>query len=153
MNESLSQWLTAACFESGWSLGTHCGFPHSLGDSVARMMQKSDCCALSSNRLSNDSENKMNPTVHVTRLVLLKMHCKGQRDMKSVSLPSGLMSPTLAPTAVPSLTPAPVQNDLLETGFDTLGTLPSPTAPLPASAAEPPGGTPAPSGGFDASSE
>lgn len=67
------------------------------------------------------------------------------------------MSLTLAPTAAPSLTPAPAQNDLLETGFDTLGTLPSPTAPLPAlaaaAAAEPASGTPAPSGGFDASSE
>lgn len=66
------------------------------------------------------------------------------------------MSPTLAPTAAPSLTPAPVQNDLLETGFDTMGTLPSPTAPLPASTAAAPesaGGTPAPSGGFDASSK
>lgn len=83
-----------------------------------------------------------------------EMHSKGQSDSKVCRPSSGLMSPTLAPTAAPS-------HDLLETGFDTLGTLPSPTAPLLASAAavaaaaapEPASGTPAPSGGFDASSE
>ncbi|XP_055358905.1 clathrin coat assembly protein AP180 isoform X11 [Betta splendens] len=70
----------------------------------------------------------------------------------------GLMSPTLAPTVVPALAPlapasAPVQNDLLESGFDSLGPLPSPTPPVPA--AEPAATTApaptAPSGGFDAS--
>ncbi|XP_034554614.1 clathrin coat assembly protein AP180 [Notolabrus celidotus] len=67
----------------------------------------------------------------------------------------GLMSPTLAPTAAPALAPAfalaPVQNDLLESGFDALGSLPSPTPPVPAAAPEPATTTPAPSGGFDAS--
>ncbi|XP_055358897.1 clathrin coat assembly protein AP180 isoform X3 [Betta splendens] len=72
----------------------------------------------------------------------------------------GLMSPTLAPTVVPALAPlapasAPVQNDLLESGFDSLGPLPSPTPPVPA--AEPAATTApaptAPSGGFDASSD
>ncbi|XP_056236992.1 clathrin coat assembly protein AP180 isoform X6 [Seriola aureovittata] len=81
----------------------------------------------------------------------------------------GLMSPTLAPTAAPALAPlapapasAPVQNDLLESGFDALGSLPSPTPPVPAAVAavpivpalaapEPVTATPAPSGGFDAS--
>lgn len=190
MNESLSQ--------LGWSLCTHCGFPHSLGDSVAQMMQKLDCCALTLNRLKKVSGKKMTWTllaslalvsfisnfVDVTispvmreNLLLLQllcsmcvslhantpaeMHYKGQSDSKVCRPSSGLMSLTLAPTAAPSLTPAPVQNDLLETGFDTLGTLPSPTAPLLASAAavaaaaapEPASGTPAPSGGFDASSE
>lgn len=59
MNESLSQLLTVACFESGWSLCTRCGFPHSLGDSVAQMMQKLDCCALTLNRLKQVSGKKM----------------------------------------------------------------------------------------------
>ncbi|XP_032413474.1 clathrin coat assembly protein AP180 isoform X4 [Xiphophorus hellerii] len=70
----------------------------------------------------------------------------------------GLISPTLAPTVAP----APVQNDLLETGFDSLASLPSPTPPVPAAASvvpiaptaaasEPASATPAPSGGFDAS--
>ncbi|XP_029360574.1 clathrin coat assembly protein AP180 [Echeneis naucrates] len=64
----------------------------------------------------------------------------------------GLMSPTLAPTAAPALAPlapapapAPAQNDLLESDFDALGSLASPTPPVPATT------TPAPSGGFDAS--
>ncbi|XP_027874271.1 clathrin coat assembly protein AP180 isoform X8 [Xiphophorus couchianus] len=70
----------------------------------------------------------------------------------------GLISPTLAPTAAPAL----VQNDLLETAFDSLASLPSPTPPVPAAASvvpiaptaaasEPASATPAPSGGFDAS--
>ncbi|XP_029928285.1 clathrin coat assembly protein AP180 isoform X4 [Myripristis murdjan] len=78
----------------------------------------------------------------------------------------GLMSPSLAPSAAPPLaaalapSPAPVQGDLLESGFDALGSLPSPTPPVPAAAsavpmipaaAEPATTTPAPSGGFDAS--
>nr|XP_046254324.1 clathrin coat assembly protein AP180 isoform X10 [Scatophagus argus] len=77
----------------------------------------------------------------------------------------GLMSPTLAPTAAPSLAPAlalasaPVQNDLLESGFDTLGSLPSPSPPVHAAVATVPivpasaetATTSAPSGGFDAS--
>ncbi|XP_006794887.1 clathrin coat assembly protein AP180 isoform X6 [Neolamprologus brichardi] len=75
----------------------------------------------------------------------------------------GLMSPTLTPAAAPALAPALVQNDLLETGFDALGALPSPAPPVPAvvaavpivpapaTAAEPPSTTSAPSGGFDAS--
>ncbi|XP_040900603.1 clathrin coat assembly protein AP180 [Toxotes jaculatrix] len=73
----------------------------------------------------------------------------------------GLMSPTLAPTAAtalaalaPAPASAPVQNDLLESGFDALGSLPSPTPPVPAAVAavpEPATTTPAPSGGFDAS--
>ncbi|XP_036931038.1 clathrin coat assembly protein AP180 isoform X8 [Acanthopagrus latus] len=76
----------------------------------------------------------------------------------------GLMSPTLAPTAAPALAPAlapaPVQGDLLESGFDALGSLSSPAPPVPAAVAaapivpaalEPVSTTPAPSGGFDAS--
>ncbi|XP_053736512.1 clathrin coat assembly protein AP180 isoform X3 [Synchiropus splendidus] len=75
----------------------------------------------------------------------------------------GLMSPTLAPTAATALAPAQVQNDLLESGFDTLGSLPSPTPPVPAAvpvvplapvtaaAPEPAAVAAAPSGGFDAS--
>lgn len=77
------------------------------------------------------------------------------------------MSPTLAPTAVPPLAPAPApapasaQNDLLESGFDALGSLPSPTPPVPlaaplvqaTTAAEPATTTTVPSGGFDASSK
>ncbi|XP_076592334.1 clathrin coat assembly protein AP180 isoform X3 [Chaetodon auriga] len=76
----------------------------------------------------------------------------------------GLMSPTLAPTAAPALAPAlapaPVQGDLLESGFDALGSLTSPTPSVPAAVAavpivpavpEPATTTPAPSGGFDAS--
>ncbi|XP_026039513.1 clathrin coat assembly protein AP180 isoform X7 [Astatotilapia calliptera] len=75
----------------------------------------------------------------------------------------GLMSPTLTPAAAPALAPALVQNDLLETGFDALGALPSPAPPVPAvvavvpivpapaAAVEPPSTTSAPSGGFDAS--
>ncbi|XP_043974092.1 clathrin coat assembly protein AP180 isoform X4 [Gambusia affinis] len=70
----------------------------------------------------------------------------------------GLISPTLAaPAAL-----APVQNDLLETGFDSLASLPSPTPPVPAAASvvpiaptaaapDPASASPAPSGGFDAS--
>lgn len=80
--------------------------------------------------------------------------------------PSGLMSPTLAPTAAPALAPAlapaPVQGDLLESGFDALGSLSAPAPPVPAAVAaapivpatlEPVSTTPAPSGGFDASSK
>ncbi|XP_014872967.1 clathrin coat assembly protein AP180 isoform X11 [Poecilia latipinna] len=78
----------------------------------------------------------------------------------------GLISPTLAPTAAPALAPAlapaPVQNDFLETGFDSLASLPTPTPPVPAAASvvpiaptavvsEPASAMPAPSGGFDAS--
>ncbi|KAM8868934.1 clathrin coat assembly protein AP180-like isoform 5-T5 [Spinachia spinachia] len=71
----------------------------------------------------------------------------------------GLMSPTLAPTAAPALAPAlaPLQNNLLESSFDALGSLSSPAAPIPAAvpivpAAQDPGTTtPVPSGGFDAS--
>ncbi|XP_030248430.1 clathrin coat assembly protein AP180 isoform X10 [Sparus aurata] len=76
----------------------------------------------------------------------------------------GLMSPTLAPTAAPALAPAlapaPVQGDLLESGFDALGSLSAPAPPVPAAVAaapivpaalEPVSTTPAPSGGFDAS--
>lgn len=75
---------------------------------------------------------------------------------------SPTLAPTTAPTLAPALAPAPVQNDLLETGFDSLGSLPSPTAPVPAAVAavqivpaapEPATATPAPSGGFDASSK
>lgn len=87
---------------------------------------------------------------------------------------SGLMSPTLAPTAAaaPALAPAmalapapvpvPVQNDLLESGFDNLGSLPSPAAPVPAAAAAAPivpaatdsvPAAQAPPGGFNASSK
>ncbi|XP_068179457.1 clathrin coat assembly protein AP180-like [Antennarius striatus] len=70
----------------------------------------------------------------------------------------GLMSPTLAPTVAPALAPAlapaqasaPVQNDLLESGFDSLGSLASQAPPAPA-APEPVVTAPAPSGGFDAS--
>ncbi|XP_037128697.1 clathrin coat assembly protein AP180 isoform X9 [Syngnathus acus] len=71
-----------------------------------------------------------------------------------------LMSPTLAPTVAPALAPAmapaPAQNYLLESGFETLGSLSSPTPPVPAvpmvpATAEPAKATPAPSGGFDAS--
>uniref|UniRef100_A0A1A8NG36 Clathrin coat assembly protein AP180 n=1 Tax=Nothobranchius pienaari TaxID=704102 RepID=A0A1A8NG36_9TELE len=75
----------------------------------------------------------------------------------------GLISPTLAPTAAPALAPAltpalapaPVQNNLLETGFDSLGSLSSPTPPVPAArtSAELVSSTPVPSGGFDASSD
>ncbi|XP_014872906.1 clathrin coat assembly protein AP180 isoform X3 [Poecilia latipinna] len=80
----------------------------------------------------------------------------------------GLISPTLAPTAAPALAPAlapaPVQNDFLETGFDSLASLPTPTPPVPAAASvvpiaptavvsEPASAMPAPSGGFDASSD
>lgn len=75
------------------------------------------------------------------------------------------MSPTLAPTAaVPALAPAmaPAQNDLLESGFDNVGSLPSPAAPVPAAAAaapivlaasDPVPTVPAPPGGFNASSK
>lgn len=81
---------------------------------------------------------------------------------------SGLMSPTLAPTAAApalapamALAPAPVQNDLLESGFDNLGSLPSPAAPVPAAVAAAPmipaaadaiPAAQAPPGGFNASS-
>uniref|UniRef100_A0A1A7XD86 Clathrin coat assembly protein AP180 n=1 Tax=Iconisemion striatum TaxID=60296 RepID=A0A1A7XD86_9TELE len=71
----------------------------------------------------------------------------------------GLISPTLAPTAAPALAPAlapaPAQNNLLETGFDALGSLSSPAPPVPAAgiSAEPVSSPPVPSGGFDASSD
>eukprot|EP00066_Takifugu_rubripes_P014385 XP_011603651.1 PREDICTED: clathrin coat assembly protein AP180 [Takifugu rubripes] len=79
----------------------------------------------------------------------------------------GLMSPTLAPTAAApalapamALAPAPVQNDLLESGFDNLGSLPFPAAPVPAAVAaaplvpaatDPLPSAQAPPGGFNAS--
>ncbi|XP_019124739.1 clathrin coat assembly protein AP180 isoform X2 [Larimichthys crocea] len=71
----------------------------------------------------------------------------------------GLMSPTLAPTAAPALAPALapapalIQGDLLESGFDALGSLTAPTPPVPVVPAVPEPATtaPAPSGGFDAS--
>ncbi|CAG6015999.1 unnamed protein product [Menidia menidia] len=78
----------------------------------------------------------------------------------------GLMSPTLAPAAAPALAPALAPapaGDLLETGFDALGPLPSPTPPVavaavpivpaaaPVAADPAPAATSAPSGGFDAS--
>lgn len=75
------------------------------------------------------------------------------------------MSPTLAPTAAaPALAPAmaPAQNDLLESGFDNVGSLPSPAAPVPAAAAaapillaasDPVPNSQAPPGGFNASSK
>lgn len=75
------------------------------------------------------------------------------------------MSPTLAPTAAapafsPAMALAPVQNDLLESGFDNLGSLPSPAAPVPAAAAAAPivpaaldPVAQAPPGGFNASSK
>uniref|UniRef100_A0A674NCC0 Clathrin coat assembly protein AP180 n=1 Tax=Takifugu rubripes TaxID=31033 RepID=A0A674NCC0_TAKRU len=81
----------------------------------------------------------------------------------------GLMSPTLAPTAAApalapamALAPAPVQNDLLESGFDNLGSLPFPAAPVPAAVAaaplvpaatDPLPSAQAPPGGFNASSD
>ncbi|KAM6967617.1 clathrin coat assembly protein AP180 [Aplochiton taeniatus] len=68
------------------------------------------------------------------------------------------MAPTLAPTLAPSLALAPVsaQNDLLESGFDILGSLTSPTPPGPATvplvpAAADTTATGAPPGGFDTS--
>nr|XP_023010580.1 clathrin coat assembly protein AP180 isoform X8 [Maylandia zebra] len=68
----------------------------------------------------------------------------------------GLMSPTLTPAAAPALAPALVQNDLLETGFDALGALPSPAPPVPAVVAvvpivPAPAAAVEPPGGFDAS--
>lgn len=73
------------------------------------------------------------------------------------------MSPTLAPTAA---APALVQNDLLESGFDGVGSLPSPAAPVPAAVAAAAAAAPilpavsdpvpaaqAPPGGFNASSK
>lgn len=76
------------------------------------------------------------------------------------------MSPTLAPTAAaaPTLAPAmaPAQNDLLESGFDNVGSLPSPAAPVPAAAAaapmvlaasDPVQTAQAPPAGFNASSK
>lgn len=74
------------------------------------------------------------------------------------------MSPTLAPTAA---APALVQNDLLESGFDGVGSLPSPAAPVPAAVAaaaaaaapilpavsDPVPAAQAPPGGFNASSK
>lgn len=92
---------------------------------------------------------------------------KQSANNDSFSLP-GLMSPTLAPTAAApalapamALAPAPVQNDLLESGFDNLGSLPSPAAPVPAAVAaapivpaatDPIPAPQAPPGGFNASS-
>lgn len=68
------------------------------------------------------------------------------------------MSPTLTPAAAPALAPALVQNDLLETGFDALGALPSPAPPVPAVVAvvpivPAPAAAVEPPGGFDASSK
>nr|XP_046157784.1 clathrin coat assembly protein AP180-like isoform X5 [Oncorhynchus gorbuscha] len=75
----------------------------------------------------------------------------------------GLMSPSLAPTAAPAplapalapalaptLAPVSAQNDLLECGFDTLGSLP-PLMPATPAAADTVPAAAAPSGGFDAS--
>ncbi|KAK6326033.1 hypothetical protein J4Q44_G00016770 [Coregonus suidteri] len=75
----------------------------------------------------------------------------------------GLMSPSLAPTAAPApltpalapalapiLAPVSAQNDLLEGGFDTLGSLPPLMPAIPAAADTAPAAA-APSGGFDAS--
>ncbi|XP_068999493.1 clathrin coat assembly protein AP180 [Embiotoca jacksoni] len=69
-------------------------------------------------------------------------------------------APALAPALAPVLASAPVHNDLLESGFDALASLPSPTPLLPAAVAaapivpaiaEPASTTQAPSGSFDAS--
>ncbi|XP_045574269.1 clathrin coat assembly protein AP180 isoform X5 [Salmo salar] len=75
----------------------------------------------------------------------------------------GLMSPSLAPTAAaaslapalapalaPTLAPVSAQNDLLEGGFDTFGSLP-PLMPATPAAADTVPAAAAPSGGFDAS--
>ncbi|XP_071254114.1 clathrin coat assembly protein AP180-like isoform X2 [Salvelinus alpinus] len=75
----------------------------------------------------------------------------------------GLMSPSLAPTAAPAplapalapalaptLAPVSAQNDLLEGGFDILGSLP-PLMPATPAAADTVPAAAAPSGGFDAS--
>ncbi|XP_029591242.1 clathrin coat assembly protein AP180 isoform X6 [Salmo trutta] len=75
----------------------------------------------------------------------------------------GLMSPSLAPTAAPAslapalapalaptLAPVSAQNDLLEGGFDTFGSLP-PLMPATPAAADTVPAAAAPSGGFDAS--
>nr|XP_029536060.1 clathrin coat assembly protein AP180-like isoform X2 [Oncorhynchus nerka] len=77
----------------------------------------------------------------------------------------GLMSPSLAPTAAPAplapalapalaptLAPVSAQNDLLECGFDTLGSLP-PLMPATPAAADTVPAAAAPSGGFDASGD
>ncbi|XP_029593966.1 clathrin coat assembly protein AP180 isoform X5 [Salmo trutta] len=60
------------------------------------------------------------------------------------------LAPTLAPALAPTLAPVSAQNDLLEGGFDTLGSLP-PLIPATPAAADTVPATAAPSGGFDAS--
>ncbi|KAL0984665.1 hypothetical protein UPYG_G00144900 [Umbra pygmaea] len=77
----------------------------------------------------------------------------------------GLMSPTLPPSAAPVLAPAPLtpslapiltptpisnQNDLLESGFDALGSL-APLTPVTPAATDKAPASSAPSGGFDPS--
>ncbi|XP_038848578.1 clathrin coat assembly protein AP180-like [Salvelinus namaycush] len=81
----------------------------------------------------------------------------------TLDLFGGLMSPSLAPTAAPAplapalapalaptLAPVSAQNDLLEGGFDILGSLP-PLMPATPAAADTVPAAAAPSGGFDAS--
>ncbi len=107
---------------------------------------------------------------HVIRLSLKTVFHMMSQLQSCLLCPLGLMSPTLAPTAAPALAPALApapasaagQNNLLESSFDALGSLASPTPPVPAAVAaipkasaapEPATTTPAPSGGFDASSK
>ncbi|XP_061674655.1 clathrin coat assembly protein AP180 isoform X2 [Syngnathoides biaculeatus] len=114
------------------------------------------------------TEASIAPQVEPTPVIDLLDSFTGSMKETESSAPPGpggdllgdLMSPTLAPTAAPGLAqafaPAPVQNDLLESGFEPLGSLPSPTPPVPAvpmvpPTAEPARTTPALSGGFDAS--
>ncbi|XP_061772406.1 clathrin coat assembly protein AP180 isoform X2 [Nerophis ophidion] len=87
-----------------------------------------------------------------------------KNQSSALGAPGGdLLGDLMSPTPAPAL--APVQNDLLESGFEALGSLPSPTPPMPAAVPavpmvpataavpEPASTTPAPSGGFDASSD
>ncbi|XP_038833313.1 clathrin coat assembly protein AP180 [Salvelinus namaycush] len=60
------------------------------------------------------------------------------------------LAPTLAPALAPTLAPVSAQSDLLEGGFDTLGSLPPLIPATPAAANTVPAAA-APSGGFDAS--
>ncbi|XP_071240450.1 clathrin coat assembly protein AP180-like isoform X6 [Salvelinus alpinus] len=60
------------------------------------------------------------------------------------------LAPTLAPALAPTLAPVSAQNDLLEDGFDTLGSLP-PLIPATPAAADTVPAAAAPSGGFDTS--
>uniref|UniRef100_A0A8C8F182 Clathrin coat assembly protein AP180 n=1 Tax=Oncorhynchus tshawytscha TaxID=74940 RepID=A0A8C8F182_ONCTS len=60
------------------------------------------------------------------------------------------LAPALAPALAPTLAPVSAQNDLLECGFDTLGSLP-PLMPATPAAADTVPAAAAPSGGFDAS--